>query len=948
MSEATFSTERAERIGLITGPMELAWEQTFQPGMDALAPRLVIVWHSEWMYPHHGLWNTLYDRLKAIHKGTRIPVLVTIFGDTPDKVGEEKQDDPLGVFLRALREDADGDSGRGCGWASLSDASHLKSEAIEWKATPGSALLRLCKTCAALCDYWNGPAGVELQVPTLSEFFQFLSDPAFFRARRLHDKQDGATQGLRVLKWLASHATIPRSLPLNILLVENRPGHFPDLRVVSESNTCQVPAEDPRALSTVNRSIHAALGPLELGATPLGFPREARVYVVSKDFERLKSAGGREDLERTLQAPNSGEGVPVNDMPPFRWGEVDLVLQDIVLDDNTKKADGLDLVPHYFEACPQALVFVLTSLDVESLVGSGDVNWKFVDCLVSKSALATLWYEYRRCFRERFGRMLWKPWGDPLTRERQEEGAELGDRQSLRDLFGCLRRWQLEPAILGHGQGVQEMIDHAHRHISEVWRLADDFLGTFLDNCRPRDGHLSVPERMLFAMSVWLHDIGHRGDDFLTDSAEIRANHAGISEYLLLRNPEAFGIEWLKTDFCLGACKTSPSGTQNYCPAPPSVTPPPRSAPPGGVDSPSAINLLLKCRNSLDCAQEKERGLCIIRKLGLLCRHHQSNAPLDKDSLERMSKRGKAPSHYSRVGVKEDSEVLDSQEDTATWLNRDRSLVGWYGSDVRRLDEFVLGSSKGSLLAFAGLLRMLDALQLSRARVGTPTSIESFNAYLDTRKGWCRRDIQRVEELIRTALPGTKVHQEYLAEYMKLRRYERLLNTQYVHYWRQLAVRDVSVKWVWCFGDGAALRIVYQLDDWGMDSVSRLKAEVPRAVNDGPPLDAFLREVLLQQVKDLRDKPSVAPWLSRDNRAAILDSDENENLALWVIHVRDDVIWTEHESQQTKPKRNGEKPPPRAYARFLPEGVSLEVAVSGTAAHPLENELLILEKEDFE
>ena len=35
---------------------------------------------------------------------------------------------------------------------------------------------------------------------------------------------------------------------------------------------------------------------------------------------------------------------------------------------------------------------------MESLVGSNDVNWRYVDCIISKDATEILPYEYRRCF----------------------------------------------------------------------------------------------------------------------------------------------------------------------------------------------------------------------------------------------------------------------------------------------------------------------------------------------------------------------------------------------------------------------------------------------------------------------------------------------------------------------------------------------------------------------
>ncbi len=200
MSEATTNIGRTECIGLI-GPIRGAWEQTFQPGSDeALGPCLVIVWHSEWMNPRHGLWNALYDQLNRVISETRI--LVVIFGDTPDDLRDEQHGNPLGVLLRALAEDAtasDDSKNRGCGWATISDVSRFKSASVNWKKPSRSALLQFCQTCAELSTYWNKSPRIEIpvRVPNLSEFFQFLSDPASFRARSLHDKPDDAAQSLR-------------------------------------------------------------------------------------------------------------------------------------------------------------------------------------------------------------------------------------------------------------------------------------------------------------------------------------------------------------------------------------------------------------------------------------------------------------------------------------------------------------------------------------------------------------------------------------------------------------------------------------------------------------------------------------------------------------------------------------------------------------------------------
>ena len=159
-------------------------------------------------------------------------------------------------------------------------------------------------------------------------------------------------------------------------------------------------------------------------------------------------------LEAELWEMKEGQWQTGKDNVP--WKELDLILQDIMLDKRDKEPTGLDLVPRYLEYCPQALVFALTGMDVESLIHGGSIDWQYLDGVVPKRRLGTLWWQYYQAFCRRFGRMFWQPWLHP-----EKDG--MGDRQSLRDLFGCLRKWRLEPAILEHGQGVQEMIDHAHR-----------------------------------------------------------------------------------------------------------------------------------------------------------------------------------------------------------------------------------------------------------------------------------------------------------------------------------------------------------------------------------------------------------------------------------------------------------------------------------------------------
>jgi hypothetical protein len=98
--------------------------------------------------------------------------------------------------------------------------------------------------------------------------------------------------------------------------------------------------------------------------------------------------------------------LPTDKVP---WPKIDLVLQDIMLG-RGNEFTGLDLLPRYLKACPQALVFVLTGMDIESLTMSGDIDWQYVDAVIPKRRLGCLWWEYVRCFRQKYGRMFWDLW----------------------------------------------------------------------------------------------------------------------------------------------------------------------------------------------------------------------------------------------------------------------------------------------------------------------------------------------------------------------------------------------------------------------------------------------------------------------------------------------------------------------------------------------------------
>jgi hypothetical protein len=817
---AKTAKRKAHCVGLL-GPMQAAWRQTFEGALDTLAPLLVIVWHSEWMRPDRELWVELHNKLTAIAEAkepTRI--LVIIFGDTPDDLGEEKDWNPLTVLLRALSADTLPDEGsrrRPAGWASISEASRFQKACAKWvipNDPSESALLRLCAVCAEI-THWPGgyKRNVDLPSLTLTQFFQFLSDPVRFRASILHGAENPQQerQRLNLLKWLAAHTQIPRSLPLKILIVEN------------DKN------EPKNSAENVARRFESLK---KVSACPLGYLHRAEFYVVSERFDQLKSEGGREHVRGTKYAdgqwakPNGGslEAIP--------WLELDLVLQDVMLGNNVGHVSGLELASFYFDACPQALVFLLTGLDIESLVVSGDINWKFIDAVIPKEGLESLWFEYGRCFRERFGRMFWLDWA----------AVEESDRKLLRCLFGSLRKWQIEPDILWHGQTLPEMIDHANRHISALWRLVNDFVGTLIENGGADDSVLDRQHRVALALAVWMHDVGHRGDEYVAGSINIRASHAGISERLLLRNPDAYSLGWLVRDgrTPYKACEaTNADGRDER----------------------------LSCRNRTECSAET-KPLCLLREVGLLCRHHQSNAPLDVKSIEYMDSKNKTPSIYSLIPTGSQNRPVPSEE----FL---KSMTGSTGpSDTRaqRLDEFGLRDPNG-FRRVAGLLRMLDALQLHRSRVGSAASIASFVEFLDNRDHWCKAQLITLEAAKSASGPATREYLRSEEDLMEMKAYKKILNTQEVHYWRQAVVHDVQVLWRWRDKGEALVDVTFILNERALANLHAIIAKRPDIT--------------------LPERETAHTLISRHvNKQEILK---------WVDNVREEVINSEHASQHRAP-----------------------------------------------
>ena len=472
---------------------------------------------------------------------------------------------------------------------------------------------------------------------------------------------------------------------------------------------------------------------------------------------------------------DSTENSTQNTGPP-KPHQIDLVLQDEFLGGGVS---GHELAELYYHEMPQALVMLTTGLDVQGLVTGTPMP--FVDRIVPKHYLAALPWYYYLAFTDVMGSMLWEPW---LEANDHDETPFLAQRTTLRHLLGSLRRWRREPEILWHGQALAEMVDHGNEHISDLWRLTNEILGARKDDQTLAIGldKVTAAERVLLALGVWLHDVGHRGDDLSTSAAHIRDVHGSISEKLLLQHPAAFALEWLLTDNKRAAQDTDPA---------------------------DAAQKRVAQRNRIPTP---EKPLSPIHQVGLVCRHHQSSAPLFPESLLDLHNALKFPSDYARVawrpaenGLVEDLDIVEGWRDTAHDME-------WIAHDVRVLQDFCIQDQEPDLMKCTCLLRLVDALHRSHVRTGSPARRATHDLYRRNRIRWVAKRRRDIQKLLRDMPVGSQPYLEHVQELYTLELYDDLLHAQQAHLWRHSIVRNVSAAYVPAATDSSeTILVTYEL-----------------------------------------------------------------------------------------------------------------------------------------
>lgn len=178
------------------------------------------------------------------------------------------------------------------------------------------------------------------------------------------------------------------------------------------------------------------------------------------------------------------------------------------------------------------------------------------------------------------------------------------------NLIGNLRYWRFYPDSLWFGDKCYHMINHSYEHTMNDWGLLNELLVPILE----KEGRVDITELNLYClcMAVWLHDMGHSGNERYGTPYEIRDNHGIISGEFILKYPDLCRI--------YNDDKEIESLYKNI-------------VFPFGTQQKSVIQLIFE--NAMD-----RKKLCTLEKIALLCIYHKSNSPVTKEEYINLVNKG--------------------------------------------------------------------------------------------------------------------------------------------------------------------------------------------------------------------------------------------------------------------------------------------------------------------
>ena len=498
------------------------------------------------------------------------------------------------------------------------------------------------------------------------------------RMKGFHDKPDNEENHLLEMQFYdlavaylkyktrktGKDANEDNSREFNVLVIENKPeGEIKELSLMHASSASN--NKDKVTLNSCFLQIQELFDGYQF------WIHEKDVPALNASKEELNSlldnTKDRKEIEKNilkrinkLSSPNESPNKGSNDLS---FKKIDLILIDIFLDEGANFS-GLDFLRLFTILHPEIPAFILSGSEDTEVIGK-TIKGK-ADYYILKKNIFSLPFIYYK-YLDDLGALI-----------NYIEKPEL-----KRNLIGNIRYWRFKKEFLWFGDKCYHMINHSFNHVENDWRIAHQVFIPILDHFGK--DYFSDEGLYCFFMGIWLHDIGHKGNERYGEPHEIRDLHGLISAELILKHPEHYGIYgYNKPD-------SSPYRWLSFRH--------PRTAPQiirERIASLEAAGRVLKQVDKKVNVEQPVQKLTILEKIALFCIYHKSNFPMDEEDLRNIVRKGK------RI-------PRDCYEN----FNRSTSPI--------HLKSFSDLMGDQNLLQLMALFRFIDGLDINENRVGDET-----------------------------------------------------------------------------------------------------------------------------------------------------------------------------------------------------------------------------------
>lgn len=282
-----------------------------------------------------------------------------------------------------------------------------------------------------------------------------------------------------------------------------------------------------------------------------------------------------------------------------------------------------------------------------------------------------------------------------------------------RNLVGNIRYWKQNRELLWSGNKCYLMVDHSFTHTENIWWIANDILPAIIER---HEKEITPEDLYALYMAIWLHDIGHKGNERYGEPHEVRELHSLISAEIILKHPEHYGIFGYEKEDC------SPYRWVSF-------------------RHPKTAPQLIRERIATLAGQETSaegRPAWILEKIALFCLYHSKRFPIDQKEAVRKK----------RLFPVDSYEFCDRETDPIHL----KSISDLTASDT--------------LLKLATVLRFIDGIDIRQNRVGDDNTEESIKR--------CNKERDVKQLFLKLALEVERLRDAYLKGGGKERRFVKL------------------------------------------------------------------------------------------------------------------------------------------------------------------------------